>query len=52
MYDITTLEFKKRYESGDIVCILAQVMAKNAFGKDFNLTHKRPSTIEKFVHCA
>lgn len=51
-YDITATEFQKRYDAGDIICILAQQMAAEAFGQEYNLMYKKPATIIQFIHRA
>lgn len=52
IFDITTLEFQKKYNGGDIICILAQQMAEDTFGQTFNLAYKKPTTIIRFMHRA
>lgn len=51
-HDITTLEFKKRYDDGDIVCLLAQMLAHDSFGKGFDLSYKKPVIIVRFIQRA
>jgi hypothetical protein len=51
-YDITASDFKKRYDNEDIVCLLAQMLAQNSFGVGFDLSHKKPVIIIRFIQRA
>ena len=50
--DITASEFKERYNNGDIVCLLAQYMAYDSFGYNYNLEYKKPNIIMSYIHRA
>lgn len=54
MYEhiLTSEEFKKRYDDEDIVCLLAQMLAHDSFGKGFDLSHKKPVIILRFIQRA
>ncbi len=51
-YDITTLDFKRKCDEGDIVCLLAQMLAQDMFGKRFDLRYKKPIVILQFMQKA
>ena len=50
--NMSAMEFKKRYDVGDVLCRLAQTMAKESLGQDYMLYNKKPTTIQGFVNRA
>jgi len=51
-YDMTATEFQRRYDEGDIICLLAQQIASESFGEGYKLSHKKPVNIVRYIHRA
>jgi hypothetical protein len=49
---MSSIEFGKKLESEDIVCVLAQALAEEALGSDYKLVNKKNFIRQRYIDLA